>query len=163
MSAAAEPVSPTRSGGRRRSSARLAAVQALYERDITGASVADVVRDILARFQDSDPDEEHRAMVSPDVSHLCNLVAGVVGDQEMLDEMIGAALSPEWPIARLEVVLRAILRAGSYEMLNRSDIPPRVIIAEYLDLTHAFFAGNEAALVNAVLDRLAHRLRADEL
>ena len=165
MSAAGEDLSTTRAGagGRRRSTARLAAVQALYDRDITGASAADAVRDALARFEDPDRAEEHRAMVSPDVPHLRDLVEGVVRDQDRLDEMIGAALSPEWPIDRLEVVLRAILRAGGYEMLNRTDIPPRVVITEYLDLTHAFFAGKEAALVNAVLDRLARILRADEV
>ncbi len=164
MSATAEGVSETRSGGgRRRTAARLAAVQALYERDITGAPVTDVVRDILSRFQDPDSNEDQRAMVSPDGAHLRDLVEGVAREQDMLDEMIGAALSPEWPIDRLEVVLRAILRAGGYEMFSRSDIPPRVVISEYLDLTHAFFAGKEAALVNAVLDRLAHQLRADEL
>ena len=60
---------------------------------------------------------------------------------------------------RLETILRAILRAGAYELLGRCDVPPRVVISEYLDVAHAFFAGKEPGMVNGVLDRLARVLR----
>ena len=77
--------------------------------------------------------------------------------------MLNSALTDEWPLPRLETTLRAILRAGAYELLARSDIPPRVVISEYLDVAHAFFAGKEPAMVNGVLDKLAHVLREGDL
>jgi N utilization substance protein B len=72
-------------------------------------------------------------------------------------------LPPEWPLDRLEVLLRAIMRAGAYELLARGGVPARVIINEYVDLAHAFFAGAEPRMVNGVLDRLARSLRPGEL
>ena len=68
-------------------------------------------------------------------------------------------LTPDWPLERLESVLRAILRAGAYELLARPDVPAPVVISEYLEIGHAFFAGKEPGLVNGVLDRLARTLR----
>ena len=84
-------------------------------------------------------------------------------DRERLDETISAALSEEWPLARLETMLRLILEAGAYELVHRPDIPPRVTMSEYVAIAYAFFAGKEPGLANGVLDRLARTLRGDDL
>jgi N utilization substance protein B len=72
-------------------------------------------------------------------------------------------LAPDWSLPRLEVVLRAVMRAGAYELLARLEVPARVVLNEYVDIAHAFFAGKEPKLVNGVLDRIGHRLRPGEL
>src|SRR3546814_14773226 len=77
--------------------------------------------------------------------------------------MIAACLSDDWKVERLEAVLRAILRAAAYELSERHDVPPRVVITEYVDLADAFFAGKEPAMVNGVLDCLARAMRPEEL
>ncbi len=104
-------------------------------------------------------DGEHYGEV--DRSLFIDIVRGTSTRQAELDGMISSALSEDWPIHRLETILRAILRAGAYELLARTDIPPRVVISEYLDVAHAFFAGKEPAMVNGVLDRLARVVRVD--
>src|SRR5438876_8533171 len=92
-----------------------------------------------------------------------DIVRGTCTRQGELDTMLTSALSEEWPVHRLETILRAILRAGAYELLGRPDVPPRVVISEYLDVAHAFFAGKEPGMVNGVLDRLARVLRQGDL
>jgi len=92
-----------------------------------------------------------------------DIVRRTAADQERLDTEISAALTPDWPLARLDSVLRAILRAAAFELVHRADVPPRVIISEYTAIAYAFFTGREPALANGVLDRLARTLRADEL
>ena len=72
-------------------------------------------------------------------------------------------LSDEWPLGRLETILRLIIEAGAYELIRRPDIPPRVILSEYVGIAHAFFSGREPVLANGVLDRLARTLRLTEL
>jgi N utilization substance protein B len=147
--------------GRKRSAARLAAVQALYQIDLTGEPVAAVIAEFVKHRLGREIDGENYG--EADASLFTDIVRGVVDRQTDLDRIIGAALTPEWPLERLEVILRAILRAGAYELFARPDVPARVIISEYLDIAHAFFAGKEPGLVNGVLDRLARTLRPDEL
>ena len=89
-----------------------------------------------------------------------DIVRGVAEHRERLDETLSAALSEEWPLPRLERLLRLILEAGAYELVHRPDIPPRVTISEYVAIAYAFFSGREPALANGVLDRLARTLRA---
>ena len=91
-----------------------------------------------------------------------DIVRGTAADQQRLDAEISAALTPDWPLVRLDAVLRAILRAGAYELVHRTDVPPRVTISEYTAIAYAFFTGKEPGLANGVLDRLARVLRADE-
>lgn len=141
----------------RRSAARLACVQALYEIDVSGASSDPVLREFLTdRWKNAGSE---LAAAEPDGAFLADLVRGVCTASPLLDREINAALD-EWSLERLEVLLRAILRAGAFELAERPDIPSRVVINEYVDVTHAFFAGKETALVNAVLDRLSRILRA---
>ena len=88
---------------------------------------------------------------------------GVAANRERLDETVSAALSEEWPLGRLETLLRLILEAGAYELVHRPDIPPRVTMGESVAISHAFFSGKEPGLANGVLDRLARALRGADL
>jgi N utilization substance protein B len=90
------------------------------------------------------------------------VVRGVVEDQRKLDPMIDQALQKGWPLKRIETVLRAILRAGAYELDRKPDVPARVVVAEYVDVAHAFVDREETGMINAVLDQLARQLRPDE-
>jgi N utilization substance protein B len=89
-------------------------------------------------------------------------VEGVLREQKRLDPQIDAALARGWPLKRIETVLRAVLRAGAYELACRADVPARVVTAEYVDVAGAFVDKEETGMVNAVLDQLAHELRAAE-
>ena len=154
---------PRQSGGaRRRSIARLGAVQALYQLELnpglgTEAAIREFVRDRLGREIDGDLYGE------ADEELFADIVRGVAADRERLDETLSAALSEEWPLARLETLLRLILEAGAYELVHRPDIPPRVTMSEYVAIAYAFFTGKEPGLANGVLDRLARALRGADL
>jgi transcription antitermination protein NusB len=86
----------------------------------------------------------------------------VVREQTALDPRIDAALTRSWPLKRIETVLRAILRTGTYELAHRPDVPARVVMSEYVDVAGAFVDEDETGMVNAVLDQLAHEMRAAE-
>jgi len=146
----------------RRRVARLAAVQALYQLELNpglgaDAVIREFVRDRLGREIDGELYGE------ADVELFADIVRGVGGDRERLDETLSAALSEEWPLGRLETILRLILEAGAYELARRPDIPPRVTMSEYVGIAHAFFSGSEPGLANGVLDHLARTLRGTEL
>ena len=155
--------SPRQGGGaRRRSIARLAAVQALYQLELNpGLGAEGVIREFvihrLGREIDGDVYGE------ADGELFADIVRGVATDRERLDETISAALSDEWPLFRLETLLRVMLEAGAYELVHRADIPPRVTISEYIAIAYAFFTGKEPGLANGVLHRLAQGLRGADL
>jgi N utilization substance protein B len=86
----------------------------------------------------------------------------VVREQRRIDPMIDKALAGGWPLKRVEALLRAVLRAGAYELEHRTDVPARVVVSEYVDIAHAFLDRDETGMVNAVLDQLARSLRAAE-
>ena len=136
-----------------RGAARLAAVQALYQMDIGGAGVLEVLDEYeMHRLgKELDGDVYRQA----DAAWFRAIVSGVVEQQKQLDPQIRAALTADWPLSRLDSTLRAILRAGAYELSNREDVPVAVIVTEYVDVATAFFDGDEIKMVNAVLDRLA--------
>ena len=145
------------------SAARLAAVQALYQIDLGGGSMEDALLDFLRERGNETVDaSDGEIAVPPDRDLFAEIVRGVWARREELADMIGAALVDGWPLNRLEIVLRCILQAGVYELLARPSVPVRVVIDEYVDLAHAFYAGAEPGMVNGVLDTLAHRLRPDE-
>jgi N utilization substance protein B len=156
-----EPAGRQRSRGGappgRRRRARLAAVQALYQMDLTGAPAAAIVAEFrrhrLAGELDGVP------MDDSDIEFFAALVAGVGARQGEIDRQIAAALTPEWPIDRLDAVLKAILRAGVCELALCTDLPAKVTISEYMAVADSFFSAREPALVNAVLDHLARQLR----
>jgi N utilization substance protein B len=151
-----------RGGSRRRSVARLAAVQALYQIELNReVEPESVVREFARHRFGREIDGDQYGEADPDL--FSDIVRGVAVDQERLDTIISAVLTEEWPLLRLDSVLRAILRAGAYELVYRHDVPPRVSISEYTDIAHAFFIGKEPGLANGVLDRLGRTLRAAEM
>jgi transcription antitermination protein NusB len=145
----------------RRSAARLAAVQALYQIDLTGAATETVVAE-FARHRFGEP-LDGDAMVSPDPPLFGDIVRGVGACKDEVDRLIEGAIESPWSLARLELPLRAALRAGAWELLANRATAPRIVISEYVDVARAFFGGKEPAMVNAVLDRLARALREDEM
>ena len=148
--------------GRRRSIARLGAIQALYQLALNPGLAAEVV---VAEFLHHRLGREIDGQIygEADEALFTDLVRGVARHRERLDETIAVSLSEEWPLRRLETILRLILEAGAYELAHRPDIPPRVTLSEYIAIAHAFFDGKEPGLANGVLNRLARALRAEEL
>jgi len=143
-----------------RGAARLAAVQALYQMDIGGAALPEVLAEFeLHRLGKEIDGAQYRAA---DAAFFRALVGGVVADQRSLDPAIDRALSAGWPLARLDATLRAILRAGAYELSARADVPARVVISEYVDVAKAFYEADVPGMVNGVLDTLARTLRPAE-
>ena len=144
----------------RRGAARIAAVQALYQMDIAGTGVAD----ILAQFESHwiGREVEGEQYLPAEAAYFRDLVNGVIADQRTLDPMIDAALQGSWPLKRIETIIRAVLRAGAFELDKKPDVPARVVVSEYADIAHAFVEREEVGMVNAVLDQLARNLRAAE-
>jgi N utilization substance protein B len=152
----------TRSGREvSRSSARLGAVQALYQMDIAGTDFSEV----LAQFGTGRMGEvfEDGECGEADFAFLKDIVEGVVTRQREVDLAIEGHLAAKWTLGRLDSTLRALLRAGAYELLFRPDVPARVTINEYVDVARAFFDDEEPRVVNGVLDAIARAHRAAEL
>jgi N utilization substance protein B len=143
-----------------RGAARLAAVQALYQMDVGGTALQTVVAEFEAHRLGREIEGD--ALRPADAGFFRQLVRGVVEQQRVIDPMIHAALPPTWPLSRIDLTLRAILRCGVFELLERRDIPARVVINEYLDVARAFFEEDEPGLVNAVLDAIGREARPDE-
>jgi N utilization substance protein B len=148
------------SRGELRSSARLGAVQALYQMEIAAKDLGDVIAEFEAHWLGQTVDDIE--MKPAESAFFQSLVEGVVKDQRFIDQNIDASLVEGWPLTRIEAVLRAILRAGCFELLRRKDVPAKVVIREYGDIARAFYEGEEVGMVSAVLDRLAHQLRPDD-
>jgi transcription antitermination protein NusB len=144
-----------------RSAARLAAVQALYQMDVSGTGVVDALAEFEAFWIGREV--EGIEFKPSDTTFFRDVLSGVVNNQRAIDMNIDKTLAAGWPLARVEAVLRAILRAGGYELMYRKDVPARVVITEYVDVTHSFYDEDEPGLVNAVLDTLAREVRAGEL
>ena len=136
-----------------RGAARLAAVQALYQMDIGEADLQSVLVQFLPRQGGGEIDGVD--YLPADFDFLKQIVNGVIAHQMQIDPLIHNNLGADWPLSRIDATMRAILRAGSFELLYRADIPANVVIAEYLDVANAFFEGEVPAMVNAVLDRVA--------
>ncbi|MEM7424323.1 MAG: transcription antitermination factor NusB [Pseudomonadota bacterium] len=141
-----------------KSAARLAAVQALYQIEITRADWRTVVREF----------DEHRLGAEiegvqyreADPQHFRRTIEAVIDNQAGIDKLTDRGLVEKWPLARVDSILRALFRAAGAELTARADIPPKVIIAEYVDVARAFFTdGKESGFVNAVLDHMAREAR----
>src|SRR5271156_5541865 len=144
----------------KRGAARLAAVQALYQMDLAGTGVNEVFAEFESHWLGG---EVEGAQDRPAEAAFCrDVVGGVVREQGSLDPQIDAALAHGWPLKRIEALLRAVLRAGAYELACRTDVPARVVMSEYVDVASAFVDREETGMVNAVLDQLARELRPDE-
>jgi transcription antitermination protein NusB len=136
-----------------RRAARLAAVQALYQMELAGAGAEEVTEEF----------ETHRfGDVPTDAAFFKSIVEGVPAHQAEIDKAIANCLSQTWTLARVDSILRAILRAGGLELVALRDVPARVVIDEYVGIAHDFFAGDEPGFVNAALDAMARRKRAKE-
>jgi N utilization substance protein B len=142
-----------------RGAARLAAVQALYQMDVGGTGVLEVVAEYETHRLGQELDGE--TYLKADASWFRSIVSGVVREQVRLDPLIGSALQDDWALSRLDSTVRAILRAGTFEILDRKDVPVPVIVTEYVEIAHAFFDEDEPKLVNAVLDRIAKQVRGE--
>jgi len=144
----------------KRGAARLAAVQALYQMDVAGTGLNDIMAEFESHWLGG---EVEGVQYRPaEAAYFRDIVGGVVREQKSLDPQIDAALSRGWPLKRIEAVLRAVLRAGAYELACRPDVPARVVTCEYVDVASAFVDKEETGMVNAVLDQLAHQWRAAE-
>lgn len=159
MPASKDGESPAVKPANKRGVARLAAVQALYQMDVAGTGVIEVVAEYEAHRLGKEVDGMQ--YLDADPQWFRAIVAGVVAEQTSLDPMIRQALTEDWPLSRLDSTLRAILRAGIWELKNRPDVPTAVIVSEYIDIAKAFYTEEEPKLVNAVLDRLAFELRGE--
>lgn len=140
--------------------ARLAAVQGLYQVVLTQQTARQIIRD----FHDHPSALLHEVGESSDPSVVdgqlfADILEGVTKNSDDLDGMIAGAFDSKVSAERVEILLRAILRAGAYELHHHGKIPSGVIINDYVDVAHAFFGGKEPGLVNAVLDKLARNLR----
>ena len=169
MSASATKRPARPSGGRgpgargvaqRRSAARLAAVQALYQIELGGATPEQVIHEFVDLRLKEEVDGVRLA--EADRRLLTELVRGVTAERGEIDDMLAAVLDEDWPVERLETLVLTVLRAGAYELTERREVPVRVVISEYVAVADAFFAGKEPGLVNGVLDRLARALRPEE-
>lgn len=146
-----------------RGAARLLAVQALYQMDIRGGAPDATILEFL-EYRTGEIDDDGKSPAAPEADRalFADIVRGVDRDRGEIDAALDASLDGKTTVQRLEPILRAILRAGAYELRSRSDVPAPASISEYVHLTDAFFDGKEPGLVNAVLDRLARVLRPDE-
>ena len=158
MSAARNNKDPRKAN--KRAAARLAAVQALYQMDLAGSGLTEILAEFESHWIGREVEGEQ--YLPAEAAFFRDIVSGVVREQRDLDPLIDEALSKSWPLKRIEAVLRAALRAGAYELIHRPDVPARVVVAEYADVAAAFVERDETGMVNAVLDQLARRLRTGE-
>lgn len=150
---------PSARPANKRGAARLAAVQALYQMDVAGTGLLETTAEYEAFRLGKEVDGALYRQADPQWFRA--ILAGVVENQKTIDPIIRQALTDDWPLSRLDSTLRAILRAGVYELMKREDVPVAVIVSEYVDIAKAFYEEEEPKLVNAVLDRIARRVRGE--
>jgi N utilization substance protein B len=147
----------TQARSRSRSAARLAAVQALYQQEMGEVPVPR----LLKEFHD------HRlgAMIEDERYHdaerdfFDDIVMGVSARCAEIDALVSGRLAEGWTLERLDRPMRAILRAGTYEVIARADVPVGSVISEYVDVAHAFYDKRESGFVNGLLDAIAKEAR----
>lgn len=143
-----------------RGAARLAAVQALYQMDVGRQTLEETLPQFSALHLGREIEGEK--YLPADADFFRQIVNGVIRSQLDIDPMIDRALTAGWPIGRIDATLRAILRAGAFELLRRQDIPSGVVISEYVDIAKAFYEDDASAMVNAVLDSIARHANRDD-
>lgn len=151
-----------------RTKARFAAVQALYQMELSGADVGWVVKEFQnirfspPKFNTLDAEDIIADLSDADSSFFSDLVYGVVRRQRDIDPIIHEQLASGWSLVRVDAILRAILRAGVFEFLELTTIPSRVVITEYINIAHSFFIDDEPRVINGMLDKIGRVLRAKE-
>jgi N utilization substance protein B len=159
------PARPHQARPRTRTASRVAAVQALFQSEQAQENPETVI-DQFIRHRLGETAAEHGyedgRIPDAEVPLFAQIVRGAVRQQDAIDAMVTEALPAEWPLARIDPVLRALLRAGGAELTAIGGVPAKVVINEYLDIARGFFIGPEPGLANAVLDRLARVLRSAE-
>ena len=151
-------MAPKSSRSRSRSAARLAAVQALYQRDMEGTALRPLLHEFHAHRLGEAIDGDQ--LIDAEMDFFDDLVVGVDARAEDIDTAIATNLASGWTLARLDKPMKAILRAGTYELLARRDVPVGTVIDEYLDVAHAFYDRKEVRFVNGLLDTIAKAARA---
>lgn len=145
-----------------RSTARLAAVQALYQQQMEGTALNRLLDEFhqhrLGREVD-DEDHEGEVFADAEVDFFDDLVRGVDARRDEIDELLVAKLAQGWTLARLDKTMLQVLRGGTYELLARADVPTASAISEYVDVAKAFFDDREAKFVNGILDAVAKEVR----
>jgi len=145
----------------RRQAARLAAVQALYQWQEGQDEPAAIIEQFLnVRTGEAGEGGMRRDADKP---LFRDVVEGTASHKDELEKTVSGALAENWTWGRIDRLVRAILLAGTYELVHRRDVPPKVAINEYVDIAHAFYDQGEATFVNSVLDRVARQERAAEL
>ena len=145
---------------RARSVARLAAVQALYQMEVSGVGGEAVIREFTEHRFDRAQEAEGEPLAQADEAYFADIVRGVIKDQAAIDRAIVKRLATGWKLERLDATLRAILRGGAFELMRRPDAPTEVVIDEYLEIAKSFFDANETGFVNGALDGIARDERA---
>ncbi|UZF93116.1 transcription antitermination factor NusB [Bosea sp. NBC_00550] len=143
-----------------RRGARLSVVQALYEMEVGGRGVVEAMAEFEAFWIGKEVEEIE--LPKAELAFFRDILGGVVREQRLVDRTVDDLLANNWPLKRVEAVVRAILRAGAYELAFRKDVPGRAVISEYVAVARAFYEGEEIGMVNAVLDKMARDFRADE-
>jgi len=154
-----------RAAGRPRTASRVAAVQALFQGEQSEESLEAVIEQFVRHRLGALPGAggwEDGRIPDAQVPLFASIVRTATAQQDMLDRMVAESLPADWPLARLDPVLRALLRAGAAELSLSEGPPARVVINEYLDVAHGFFDGAESRLANGVLNRIARLLRPAE-
>ena len=149
------PIARTRS--KARAAARLAAVQALYQQEMEGTAIPALLHEFHHHRLGATIEGVEYA--DADAPFFDDIVKGVDARREEIDRLIASKLSADWSMERLDKPMRQILRAGTYELLARADVPTGAVISEYLDVAHAFYARREAGFVNGLLDAVAKEVR----
>ena len=144
-----------------RSAARLAAVQALYQMEVSGKGIVDAMAEFEAHWIGREV--EGIEFKPAETAFFRAILSGVVERQRTIDPLVDRVLSEGWPLTRVEAVLRAILRAGTFELAHKKDVPARVAINEYVEIAHGFYGDDEPRVVNGVLDAIAREVRPGEL
>ena len=147
----------TQGRSRSRSAARLAAVQALYQQEMEGTPVARLIKEFHDHRLGAVIEDEHYHDAERDFFD--DIVSGVEVRREEIDALISARLAEGWSLERLDRPMRAILRAGAYELIARADVPVGSVISEYVDVAHAFYDKRESGFVNGLLDAIAKHAR----
>ena len=140
-----------------RSAARLAAVQALFQHEMEGTPVALLIHEFhLHRLGKTIEEDEY---AGADVPFFDDVVRGALARLEEIDAAITARLAEGWSMDRLDRTMKAILRAGVYELIAREDVPIGAVVSEYVDVAKAFFSGREPAFANGLLDAIGKQVR----